>query len=362
MSESTAPTTESINPTGESLVPSESIDPIEESILVGPPSQVTSYHIHFDRPASFLVTNLSQEIAGWLAIPPPVAGLAPQFAIDGEAVVPDLYHRPDVEQRLREHHVIGWTLRLDPAATFRRERRTIEFSVRLADTLSYSRRYFKSRCLMPADHDSPLYFMHIPKTAGTALRQFTDFVFSEFPSMLVYGHAPGICPEHVAGSYRSFAKTRELFFGHFDFGLTRELSDKRPKVITVFRKPEELVRSYLRFNTEPVVEFLDNPLVRHVCGLGYGSPHGLVTARHMDQALRLIDQYFYVIQQNDLQQFADEVTTAFGLPHFGVPHINVTGAETDIVSSELPINLQYDTVLYEKCLQNSRSFIEFLDS
>lgn len=323
--------------------------------------RVTSFHIHFDRPASFLVQNLNQEITGWLAIPPDAAAFIPQFAIDGEVVVPDLYQRADVERRLREHHVIGWTLRLDPVRTFRQERRTFEFSVRLGEAWFYSKRYFKSRSLMSAGNDSPLYFMHIPKTAGTALRQFTDFAFSEFPAMFIYEHAPGIAPEHVMGSHRSFAKTRELFFGHFDFGFPLRLDDSKPKIITIFRKPEELVRSYLNFNAAPVVEFLDNPLVRHVCGLSYASPFGLITANHLDYALHLADRYFHVIQQGDLQQFADEVTASFGLPHFEVPRINMTAVETDIPKSALSVDLRYDTVLYERCRQRSRSFIEFLD-
>jgi hypothetical protein len=338
------------------------VDANRESNLVGPAPQVTSYHIHFDRPASFLINNLGQEITGWIAAPKDAIELTPEFMIDGVVMPADVYRRADVEARMPAHVVIGWTLRLGPSITFRQPRRTAEFSVRFADRWSYSRRYLKSRSLMSEGRDGPLYFMHIPKTAGTALRQFTDFAFSEFPTMLVYGHEPGILPEDVAAAYGTFSRTRELFFGHFDFDLTRRLGDANPKVITVFREPSDLVRSYLNFSADPLAEFLDNPLVRHVCGLSSTSPPGLITGEHFEEALGLIDRNFYVIQQGDLQRFADEVTTTFGLPHFEIPRINVTETQVEPLANAFSVDLRYDMALYERCAQHSRSFVEFLDS
>jgi hypothetical protein len=340
-------------------------EPLAESEPVVPAidssSPVTSFIIHFDRPASFLVQNLGQEIGGWIAAPEDAKSLELQFTIDGCPVNLHSYRREDVERVHSGRHVIGWTFWLEPARTFQQPRRTIELRASLGDRWTYTRHFFKSKSLMSAGRDSPIYFMHIPKTAGTALRAYVDFAFSNFPSMLVYGDAPGVAAEHIAGSYRVFAKTREMFFGHFDFDLTRRLHDVHPKVITVFRPPADLVRSYLNFNVNPSPEFLDNPLVRHICGLSYTPPCGLIQGKHLDKALRLVDEHFHVVQQSELQQFADELSTGFGLPRFEVPRVNIS--PTDVQREHaLSANITYDAKLYEACLHRPRNFLEFLNA
>jgi hypothetical protein len=321
-----------------------------------------SVQIHFDRPASFLLRNLHQEIGGWIAAPRHLQNHELQVLIDGSPITVHYYRREDVEQHLPGRHVIGWTLWLDPGRTFHHPKRTLEFTARLGDQWTYTRHFFKTRSLMSAGKDGALYFMHIPKTAGTALRSYVDFAFSEFPSLLVYGDHPGVDAVHVSAEYRQFAATRDLFFGHFDFDLTRRLHDEHPKVVTVFRPPHELVRSYLNFASDHAAEFLDNPLVRHICGLSYTKPAGLIAGKHLDKALQLIDRHFLIVQQNQLQSFADEVSSAFGLQHFTIPRINVGRADAPAAAAKVPFNTTFDEKLYSACLQPRRSFLEFLDT
>jgi hypothetical protein len=320
-----------------------------------------SVHIHFERPAGILVQNLAQEFCGWIAIPDHARNQQLEFAIDGRPVAADCYRREDVEQKWPGRHIVGWTFWLDPADTFRQGQRTLEFRVRLGGQWTHKRRFYKSRSLLPESKDGALYFMHIPKTAGTALRAYVNFAFSEFPSLLVYGHFPGLTVDDVAGTYRGVAKTRELFYGHFDFALARQLQDCDPKCVTVFRQPDELIRSYLSFNPDPNPVFLDNPLTRHVCGLSYASPYGLITAKHLDQALQLIERHFYVVQQPRLQQFADELSVMFGLERFLIPRINVSRGSEATEPPKLAFDITYDIQLYEACQHRWRSFLAFLD-
>lgn len=318
-----------------------------------------SVHVHFDRPAGILVQNLAQELCGWIAIPKHARNQELEFAIDGAPVAPHFYRRPDVEREWGRWHVQGWTFWVDLTSSFQGARRTLEFSVRLGGQPVHKRHFYKSRSLMPQSKDGALYFMHIPKTAGTALRAYVDFAFSELSSLLVYGHFPGMNVADVTGTYRSVAKTRELFFGHFDFALIDELQDSNPKIITVFRSPDEVIRSYLRFHPDPVPVFLDNPLVRHVCGLSYAPPYGLIRAEHFELALRRVER-LHVVQQHSLQQFADELSTTFGLARFPLPRINVGTRSQERVN--MPFDISYDIRLYEACRHRWQPFSSFLDA
>ncbi len=306
--------------------------------------------------------NLSQEFCGWIAISGHAKDQELEFAIDGTPVTAQCYRRQDVEQLWPGWYVRGWTFWLDLTPELRRARRTLEFSVRLGGQCLHKRRFYKSRSLMPEGNDGALYFMHIPKTAGTALRAYVDYAFKEFSSLLVYGHFPGINAGDIAGTYRSVARTRELFFGHFDCALPDELQDSNPKIVTVFRQPDELIRSYLRFGPDSNPIFLDNPLTRHVCGLSYAPPYGLITAKHLDLALLRIERHFHVVQQANLQQFADELSVTFGLPRFVLPRVNVNPNSDAGEPPTMPFDISFDTRLYDACRQHWRPFSSFLDA
>jgi hypothetical protein len=317
--------------------------------------------VSIDRPASSLIYNAGQEFTGWLAYEAS-ADQKPEFTIDGVPVNVTCYRREDVERILSRKRVVGWTFHLDPLRTFGQKQRTLELKVRLGDQWIHTRHFFKSKNLMAADCASSLFFMHIPKTAGTALRQFVDFAFSAYPSLFVYGDPPGLSLTQVLGPFREFAMTRELIFGHYDFGFARELYGSNPKVVTILRDPQELVRSYLDFVPEPAPQFVDNPLTRHICGLSYVEPFGLISAAHLEMALRTIDRHFYILQQDRLQEFADHFSQLFGLPHFAVPRINTADRNTRIEGVKLPVDLRYDMQLYEACRNRSVNFLEFLNA
>lgn len=317
------------------------------------------FYVHVDRPKGFLINNLSQEFTGWLAVDRPANPATLQITIGGVAVDAALYPRPDVEQALQGQAAVGWTFHLDRRTLMNRSQRTIELVLRHERTVC-RRHFFKSKALMTADNGSPMFFMHIPKTAGTALRQYTDFAFSDFPSLAIYGDYPGVLTSD-AMRHIEFTRSRELIFGHFGFDFTKDIAGDNPKVITVFRDPAEMIRSYLKFNASPDMEFLDNPLVRHVSGVGYAPPPGTIGPEHLDAALRIAERHLYVIANNKLQAFADQVSDAFAVPRFEIPQINTNTTASVSPNANLPFDVRYDRQLYDACLARADDFIDFVN-
>ena len=319
------------------------------------------FHVHVDRPTGFLIKNLQQAFTGWLAVNETPSEAVPRFIVDGVEIEPALYPRADVEQVLPGMHAFGWTFHLDHNILARSKRRTLELVVRYGQ-FEHRRFFFRCKELMHASNSSPLFFMHIPKTAGTALRQFVDFAFSGFPSLAIYGDYPGIVADQALDTYWAFTHSCELIFGHYAYDFAQTVHARNPKVITIFRNPEDLVRSYANFNADPNPVFLDNPLVRHVAGLGYDIPFGEVGPEHLNAALRIAERNLYVIPSDGLQDFADEISSAFATPSFEVPKVNqnmqlVNGSR----ETTMPFDVRYDNALYEACTSRSTSFTDFLD-
>ena len=318
--------------------------------------------IHFDRPAGFLLNNISQGFSGWLAVPMPAEIEDLQVVVDDRATDVVFYRRDDVEQAMPGHQVICWTFHLDRTATMGQARRTLELKLLLGGQCVYTRHFYKSKNLRPVGQDGPLFFMHIPKTAGTALRQLIDYAFHEFPTLAIYETYPGISIPQAVDSLMGFTRSRELLFGHYDFEFVRALDEVNPKVVTIFREPAELARSYLAFNENPAPEFLDNPLIRHLCGLSYTPPFGLISERHLERALSIIERNVYILQQDRLQEFADDVSAAFALPHFTIPQINQSPAVDGSVRTALPFDVSFDRQIYDACRERAGNFLDFLNA
>lgn len=319
------------------------------------------FHVHVDRPTGFLIKNLQQTFTGWLAAKEMPSEARLSFVVDGVQVEPTLYPRVDVEQVLPGMRAVGWTLHLDHRVLARSKRRTLELLIR-CDQLEHRRYFFRCKELMHACNSSPLFFMHIPKTAGTALRQFVDYAFSGFPSLAIYGDYPGIVADQALDTYWDFTHRCELIFGHYAYDFAQTVHARNPKVVTIFRNPEDLVRSYANFNVDPNPVFLDNPLVRHVTGLGYDLPFGEVGPEHLNAALRIAERNLHVIPSSGLQDFANEISSTFAIPSFKVPKVNQNSQSGNGAREmTMPFDVRYDTALYEACVSRSTSFTDFLD-
>ncbi len=84
-----------------------------------------------------------------------------------------------------------------------------------------------------------LYFLHIPKTAGTTL---IDILEKNFPSESILG--PQSWKQLSHNMPKDFSQFR-LIKGHFGYGVYRILP-KMPIYITMLRQPEEVIISHLK--------------------------------------------------------------------------------------------------------------------
>jgi hypothetical protein len=82
-----------------------------------------------------------------------------------------------------------------------------------------------------------LYYLHIPKSAGTSVRRLFASVFED-RLVEVYGNLDAIrcAPDSV-------------LFGHFCFSLHKRLGDPAPRYMTVLRDPVDRVISWYRHQT-----------------------------------------------------------------------------------------------------------------
>jgi hypothetical protein len=242
-------------------------------------------------------------------------------------------------------------------------RKTLTFDVLLYGKCIFRRKFLKSRTLLDERAASPLFFMHVPKAAGTALRQFVDHAFRDFPSLFVYGDFPGVPAERMDALLPAFHNSRELIYGHFGFDFVEGCCRTNPKVVVVLRRPDALVDSYRRFATQASPGFFDNPYTRHLAGVSHALPHGDVSQAHFDRALRRLRTNVFPVFAEHLQSFVDELSEAFGVARFGIPEINRNDAPHACDPARgMPARLQFDMQLYEAALGNTRGFFEFLDA
>ncbi len=188
--------------------------------------------------------------------------------------------------------------------------------------------------------DAPIYFVHIPRTGGTTLK---ELIARQFPADRCL----------LAGSRRRFAEVmaalpdedkRRLRFvsAHWDTSVTRLLG-RAPRLVTMLREPAERLRSHWeiirrmpehRLHLEvtagmPFLEWLDHPnggalerdrMARQIAGILDGDPTGAPSGEALGElaAERLEEFAFFGVREayeDSLLLLAD----AFDWPPFGEP-------------------------------------------
>jgi hypothetical protein len=91
----------------------------------------------------------------------------------------------------------------------------------------------------PSLNQRPLFFVHIPKTAGASLQQLLDTMFDDEDVF------PGWNPPDIA-SFELDTKKYKLFRGHFTAG-QRCYASSDAELFTVLRQPEHLLQSFYRW-------------------------------------------------------------------------------------------------------------------
>lgn len=323
-----------------------------------------SYIVHIDKPVNPLIQNINLDIVGWIARNRSNT-FKLTFKVNNVDYHANICSRPDVEQALNVSafnniQATGWHIRIDRDVLYKTSGRAITLNIFNDDDLVYEKIFYKCASLRLEDDSSPLVFMHIPKTGGTALRQFIDFAFAEWPVLNIYDDYPGVMGAELNDLSPQFLASRELIFGHFAFGFNESLT-KKAKYFVVLRDPRSLVNSYINFTTNYDVNLLDNPLVRYISG-AYGKvAYGELTEAHLKRAIENINSQFYVIQADKLQSFADEISDLLDLKKMLIPRINEGKYSTKAVQLSAPEAITHlDEKLYEYSLRIKQNLKHFL--
>jgi hypothetical protein len=151
-----------------------------------------------------------------------------------------------------------------------------------------------------------IYFMHIPKTAGTSMRRL--FAHGVEPEEIVYIYLPptGLELDNLYALPPHRIDALKVLFGHFHYGVDARLS--RPgKYLTCLRETgSRLVSNYrqhvrggfvgslslLDYFNEWRPKDMDNYTVRLLAGVGHDVPFGEVTQEHLRQAKRNLQTRF----------------------------------------------------------------------
>jgi hypothetical protein len=184
-----------------------------------------------------------------------------------------------------------------------------------------------------------IYFLHVPKTAGTSMRRLFTAGKAEDEIAYVYLPPDGWELEALYAEPRQRLERLQLLFGHFHYGVDRRL--QRPgQYLTCLRDTaSRLTSNYwqhvrggfvgemglLDYFNEWKPKDMDNYTVRLLAGLGHGVPFGGVTEAHLAQAMRTLRTGFAAF---GLYEYLPETLTRFrqvlGLGPMAIGQDNVT--------------------------------------
>ena len=160
------------------------------------------------------------------------------------------------------------------------------------------------------------YFLHIPKTAGSSLRQVVEANYRPDELEVIGVHWTNwLRSEQVRERLRGKPNIKALH-GHFAFGLHEDLGEpsaEEARYVTFLRRPRaRVVSGYFHLRRHPknplreVVEHMsldeyldsqlvldaDNGMVRRLSGVADGIGFGEVGESHLEQALSSLQSFF----------------------------------------------------------------------
>ncbi|PRH85824.1 hypothetical protein C5L14_19950 [Labrys okinawensis] len=278
--------------------------------------------------------------------------------------------RPDVPAATNRPHALGWNVYFEPRKHLIGELGTILIEVAV-NGIVVQRRYHRydprARSTRPA-----VYFMHIPKTAGTSTRRALQSD-PDINLLQVYHEYPCLHEDQIATFSNQALDDVDIVFGHYMYGLHKH-SGRDYKYISIVRDPvDHAISCYLymkyvvkdtritarssifdAFDNVDDVTF-DNYSTRYLAG--YADQQKVGPAQ-FEKALKNVDSEFaYIGTVENYRQSLEAISFYLGkeLPH---RVDNVTPVSNEMaaldrneVAERLRPRLSYDLKLYEAICQ-----------
>ena len=187
-----------------------------------------------DAPSGNIVTTRLVRFSGWFSCD--VAREAIAIELNGE-------RQPHVRFGEREDVVeagypdaFGWKLVCDVATLCRDGRNTIHMEILAGDARLFHRNFRVELESRPRPSDL-IFAMHIPKTAGTSLR---EALTPEFPSgMLEYypDSQHSVRPPELARFSQTALDELDMVYGHFPCGIHQRITTRNVAYVAFVRRP-----------------------------------------------------------------------------------------------------------------------------
>lgn len=308
-------------------------------------------------------------VEGWVSSDQPIDSFS-VFVNRQQLGYVDTCERPDVPVATNRPHALGWNVYFEPRKHLIGELGTILVEVAVNGNV-VQRRYHRYDP-RPNSARPAIYFMHIPKTAGTSTRRALQSD-PDIQLLQVYHQYPCLHEEQFATFTNGALDDVDIVFGHYMYGLHRH-SGRAHQYVSVVRDPiDHAISCYLymkyvvgdtrivtcssifdAFDNVDDVTF-DNYITRYLAG--YADQQKVGPAQFETALKNVNNDFAYIGTVENYRQSLEAISFYLGkeLPH----HVdNVTPASDEMaaldkneVAERLGPRLAHDLKLYQAIRQ-----------
>lgn len=295
------------------------------------------------------------------------------------ACVAAVHYRPDVAERMNCSGSHGFYVDLAPYLLPERE---VAIDVRLPNGRSIANAplIVRTSATTPRAKRPTVLFMHIPKTAGTALREAMTANYRQSEIAYLYTEPPGFLVRDLRALPLEQRRAYRLVIGHFQFWM-HEALPQQSDYITIVREPGARVLSQYAYTRQTQPELVarsdggvmslpdlcekrltvnfDNAMVRCFSGVDQNDfPPGKLTREVYELAVHHLHTAFaFVGHQEDLMTAYAVLSRQYGwqaiqtLPYVNVGTVRPIETERSEVLAAIQHYNRWDYLLYGEILK-----------